>query len=222
VSDLATTTITPTDARLLTERIRSSVEGTWLLIREAYTTRAHAALGYVDWDDYCAKEFGASRLQLPREERQQIVASMRESGMSTRAIGSAIGVSQATAAREARESNDSPAPVIGRDGKTYSPRQVPQPDAPPVITDADHEFWDKALATAKASGALDRIIRERPYGRAVAGLSQAADQIARTTIDPVELGHNVPAHSRDYIDRIVEAHAWLGRFLDASETEIAS
>ena len=53
---------TEQQARALTDRIRIAVEGTWLLIQEAYTSRAWAALGYETWDTYCAAEFGTARL----------------------------------------------------------------------------------------------------------------------------------------------------------------
>lgn len=87
---------TPEQARHLTDRIKVAVDGTWLLIQEAYTSRAWAALGYRSWDDYCTREFGTSRLRLPREERQEVVASMRELGMSVRAIASATGEPRST------------------------------------------------------------------------------------------------------------------------------
>ncbi|MEV6791313.1 DUF4326 domain-containing protein [Streptomyces sp. NPDC051320] len=113
------------DARTLTDRIKVAVEGTWLLIQEAYTSRAWAALDYATWDDYCAEEFGTSRLRLPREERQEVVASLRESGLSTRAIASATGMNQSTIARDLRgDANASPA-VQGTDGKTYSAHLLP-------------------------------------------------------------------------------------------------
>jgi hypothetical protein len=83
--------ITSDQARQLTDRIKVAVDGTWLLIQEAYTSRAWAALGYGSWDDYCTREFGTSRLRLPREERQEVVASLREIGMSVRAIAAATG-----------------------------------------------------------------------------------------------------------------------------------
>lgn len=44
---------------------------------------------YQSWDDYCTREFGTTRLRLPREERAEVVASLRESGLSIRAIASA-------------------------------------------------------------------------------------------------------------------------------------
>lgn len=120
---------TQEQARALTDRIKVAVEGTWLLIQEAYTSRAWAALGYETWDTYCAAEFGTARLRLPREERQEVVASLRESGMSLRAISSATGISPATAMRDARVSDETPAVVLGTDGSTYAaarPASAPQ------------------------------------------------------------------------------------------------
>jgi hypothetical protein len=90
----------PSHARALTDRIKVAVDGTWLLIQEAYMSRAWAALGYASWDDYCTREFGTSRLRLPREERQEVVSSMREIGMSVRAIASATNQGIGTVHRE--------------------------------------------------------------------------------------------------------------------------
>lgn len=118
---------TEQEARTLTDRIKVAVEGTWLLIQEAYTSRAWGALGYDTWDTYCAAEFGTARLRLPREERQEVVASLRESGMSLRAISSATGISPATAMRDSRVSDETPSVVLGTDGSTYvATRTVPQ------------------------------------------------------------------------------------------------
>lgn len=122
---------TADEARTLTDRIKVAVEGTWQMIREAYVSRAWAALGYDTWDAYCAAEFDTSRLALPREERREVVASLRESGLSTRAIAAATGVSQPTIVRELQTSTDSfprrdesvePTPVTGVNGKTYQQR----------------------------------------------------------------------------------------------------
>lgn len=91
--------MTATDARALTDRIKVGVEAIWELIKQAYTDRAWDALGYESWDDYCTREFGTSRLRLPREERAEVVASLRESGLSLRAIASATGISHTEARR---------------------------------------------------------------------------------------------------------------------------
>lgn len=128
--------LSPGNARNLTDRIKVAVEGTWLLIQEAYTTRAWSALGYGSWDEYCTREFDTARLRLPREERQEVVASMRENGLSVRAISSATGLGYGTVQREITEPSGDPAgspedaiPVTGTDGKTYTPRP-PQPSKP--------------------------------------------------------------------------------------------
>jgi hypothetical protein len=88
-----------TDARALTDRINTGVEAVWELIKQAYTRRAWSALDYESWDDYCTREFGTSRLRLPREERSEVVASLRESGLSLRAIAAATGISHTEARR---------------------------------------------------------------------------------------------------------------------------
>lgn len=127
------------DARRITDQIKAGVEAVWHLIEQAYTTRAWAVLGYPSWDDYCTREFGTSRLRLPREERQEVVASLRESGLSLRAIAAATGISHTEAKRalDAGVTNVPPAeaqPITGTDGKTYTPksRQVDQ------VADADN------------------------------------------------------------------------------------
>ena len=129
--------ISPASARELTDRIKVGVDAIWELIKQAYQSRAWSALGYSSWDDYCTREFGTSRIRLPREERQEVVASMREIGMSTRAIASATGNSTRTITKDMREVSHSttphaPAPVTGTDGKTYTPRPQPTPASAPV------------------------------------------------------------------------------------------
>jgi phage N-6-adenine-methyltransferase len=136
------TTCTREEALTITDRIKVGVDGVWDLIKEAYEIRAWAALDYSSWDDYCASEFGATRLRLPREERQEVVASLRESGLSTRAIAAATGVGQTTVRRvlgsgepngspdngdDDEPEDDEPAPVTGIDGKRYKPTKLTKP-----------------------------------------------------------------------------------------------
>lgn len=125
--------ISPAQARELTDRIKVGVEAVWQLVKDAYVTRAWEALGYDSWDDYCTREFGSSRIRLPREERQEVVSSMREIGMSTRAIAAATGTSRQTVSNSLNEGvkNLTPAPITGTDGKTYpasQPRREPEPE----------------------------------------------------------------------------------------------
>lgn len=53
--------ITPDEARHLTDRIRDTVEATWALLLEAHEQRAWAALGYSTWAEYVSAEFSMSR-----------------------------------------------------------------------------------------------------------------------------------------------------------------
>lgn len=151
-------TLGPGPARVLTDQIKVGVEAVWALVKQAYTQRAWSALGYASWDEYCTREFGTSRLRLPREERAEIVASLRESGLSLRAIASATGLSHEQARRSlppvtnvtpdaepidavvveeqvTGDHADIPDNVIGLDGKRYrreNPANRKQPHRRPV------------------------------------------------------------------------------------------
>lgn len=165
---MSTVVISATDARELTDRIKVGVDAIWELIKQAYTSRAWSVLGYSSWDDYCTREFGTSRIRLPREERQEVVASMREIGMSVRAIASATGASygsvQAVTSGDQKRSpaDEAPAPVTGTDGKTYGSRPEPAPEPAPVpdkpkrrpITD---QARDAGWELRKAVERLERI-----------------------------------------------------------------
>ena len=138
-------TITAEAARRLTDQIKAAVEVTWQLIIDAYVSRAWAALGYSTWDDYCTREFGASRLRLPREERSEVVSSLRDAGLSIRAIAAATGDSTRTVQRSlppVANATPVPSPIIGTDGKTYPERAAEHlakrgrhPDGRPMTAD---------------------------------------------------------------------------------------
>jgi hypothetical protein len=134
MTDIAT--VDQQQARALTDRIKVAVEGTWLLIQEAYTSRAWAALGYDNWDAYCNQEFGTARLRLPREERQEVVASLRESGLSVRAIASATGAAYNTVLKDVTQI-ESPASITGADGKSYAASRPAAPTDEELFAGAD-------------------------------------------------------------------------------------
>lgn len=98
-------------ARALTDQLRQSLVISWDLLVEAYQRRAWAALGYTSWDSYTDAELGETRLRLPREQRREVVASMAEAGMSTRAISSALGVARNTVKADQREVGQIDPPV---------------------------------------------------------------------------------------------------------------
>lgn len=123
------------EARELTRQIRTGLEHSYSLIIAAWRGRAWLSMGYSSWDAYCQGEFGNLALQPPREERPAVVLSLREAGMSVRAIVSATGLGRGTVAREVRAGspsfegedptgvpNGTPETrqrVVGVDGKSY-------------------------------------------------------------------------------------------------------
>jgi hypothetical protein len=73
-------------ARALTDQIKTGLDVIWDLVARAHTERAWEVLSYSSRDDYCDREFGTSRLRLPREERIEVMSSLRQSRLSARAI----------------------------------------------------------------------------------------------------------------------------------------
>lgn len=140
-----------TEARELTQQIRLGLETAYVNIIAAYRGRAWQALGYTSWDSYCTGEFGNLALRPPREDREEVIHSMRDAGMSVRAIGTATGLGLATVHRgiteggvpggtpdrtgegtnpldsssqEGGEADSSPPRTMGLDGKSYSSSRV--------------------------------------------------------------------------------------------------
>lgn len=209
-------------ARRLTDRIKVAMEGTWQLIQEAYLTRAWSSLGYVSWDAYCAAEFPSAKLRLPREERQEVVASMRESGMSLRAISSATGVSPATAMRDARVSDETPSEVTGVDGKTYQPQQTtvadhaPMETVTPTVTQPKRKplpaaFDDAALDLGKSTERLARLTGDDRFDRNRAQTHHRVPELlsALTTATGVLTAMNLAA-----ADASEEARRWWATSLN--------
>lgn len=116
---LAELDLTATEATELVDSIKRHVGVVWRNVERAYLGRAWLALGFDSWDDMCDAEFDA-RIPLPREQRQEVVGSLRDAGMSTRAIASALGVNDKTVRNDlAGAEKSAPGSVLGADGKTY-------------------------------------------------------------------------------------------------------
>ena len=177
--------ISAQDARNLTDKIKAGTAALWELIKEAYASRAWASLGYASWDDYCTQEFGTSRIRLPREERREVVASMREIGMSPAAIEQATGVSRRTVNREISQwANAHPEkelpPVTGTDGKTYTPKPRPEPEP---MEPFDHEEFERKRAWARtqstAPGSGQEILNAPNPARRNARMFDATNNLRR-------------------------------------------
>jgi hypothetical protein len=92
--------LTTFEAREITDQIKVHSAAMWDLVVKAYCGRADIALGYENWDTFCTKEFRDCRVPIPREERPEMVRSLRLHGLSLRAIGSVTGLSKDTVARD--------------------------------------------------------------------------------------------------------------------------
>lgn len=225
-------TLTADQARALTDRIKVAVEATWHLVIEAYQGRAWATLGYSSWDDYCTREFGTSRLRLPREERQEVVASLRDSGLSLRAIAAATGESKDTVAREIRSGVSPatpdreieprfrstvtpmkrPSKVVGMDGKSYAAK----------VEKAVEDEKEKVQQRAEDSKALRQLnddAQAAGFDTDEASLRERGE-FARLCRDLANLGSPEQFLER-HGDRLTERHltqaerayAWLDEFL---------
>lgn len=187
--------MTPAEARTLTDEIRQTLHVGHDLIVEAFRRCAWSALGYESWDAYCQGEFaGARMIRLDREQRREIVAEMRQAGMSGRAIASGIGVDEITVRRDLATATDvavaEPTPITGVNGKTYQPPAPrPAPKAPRPQRDDAEVVLNRVLKSAQdaATGAqsLSSAQLGRMNGKAahwVDGLTDAIESLQRLVL----------------------------------------
>lgn len=126
--------LTVGEAREFVEHVRTSVEDLKDWIVRAVKGRAWIALGYASWDAMCEAEFDGAVIRLPREDRREAVASLREAGLSTRAIGSALGVSPQTVVNDQLSNvgqSTTPETVTSLDGRqrpAIQTRRDPDPE----------------------------------------------------------------------------------------------
>jgi hypothetical protein len=192
--------LTRDEAKALTERIRVQAENLWADITTAYEKRAWAVLGYETWDAYTTGEFGSLRLRLPREERQEVVCSLRESGMPIRAIASATGADAKTVQSDLKSaavgnSYTSPTTVTGLDGKQHPATKPTTPHTKPVTyidlttamldnpTLSAQEIQEKFGGTPEVLAKAAANVHNIQAGRAGMGIGTepviSADELAR-------------------------------------------
>lgn len=157
--------ITIEEARNLTDEIKLDAEALWDKLARAYTERAWAALSYESWDAYCAAEFESLRLRLPREERQDIVCSLREAGLSIRAIASGVGISDQTVQRDLK------AGVVNH--YTSSPDNADDP----IDTEVVEDVPDPALTDPPKLSPTQKKAQRRTYNNALTPLRVAAREM---------------------------------------------
>lgn len=174
------------------------------VIAIAYQEQDHLTLGYESWQEYVDTEFSAERLRLPAEHRQKAVAELRLAGLSTRAIGTAIGVSRETVRRDlAGDTNVSPEEITGADGKTYSAKAPVVEAMAQAIEDAAERAQDQPDPTTPAE--VEPVLRSgsAPGGEDV-GRLPASSPPAPSTAGAARL----PADPgpQEAVARAMEAH----------------
>jgi hypothetical protein len=182
-AELVVATMTPDEARLLTDDIKVALSFIWELVRQAWDGHAWEALGYESWSDYCRTEF-PDRPQISREARPELIAAMREAGMSLRAIEAATGLSKSTVGRElSAVPNGTLAQILEqRTLFTYADVTTPTEALEMALVDLNlaHELMDAFLETADLP-ALVRMAAEAEECRVLAmlGTRHAETQIVR-------------------------------------------
>lgn len=167
-------------------------------LSEAWRVRAWEALGYDTWDALCDAELGV-RIA-PRSDRQAIVRQLAQEGMSSRAIGPALGISDRQARYDMATGGQDfpPNPVTGLDGKLYPARtrMTPSQQPTPPMTRSAAESH---LASLRAS--MDSM-----WDMLVAAMTEGMDD-----------AQDVPGFAD-----IAEHLWWMGRPTVARLRELAS
>jgi hypothetical protein len=176
--------MTRDEAQDITRAIRTRCEEIWDLLVIAYNRRADVAMGYDSWDDYCTVEFREARIQVPAEERSAVVGSMRAAGMSTRAIGAAMGTSATTVRRDIEAGAPDGAAetrLVTRAAGSGS-YTVAEPVRPPTAAEAAPTTSDGApIVTAHVIGLDGRRHPARHYRCADPGVTGGnRDRLATT------------------------------------------
>jgi len=188
-------------ARARAARIRAGIQTylhTLADIAAAYAQRDWVALGYADWSAYVDGEYSEHRLKLSAEHRQKAVQELRLAGMSTRAIGSTLGISHTEVGRQLRSGGTDVPPVAeiqGADGKTYAAARPQTPAADEQGTAPSAYPHDHPVRTGEADARLD------------AAVAAAASEDPTGTPDPVGAGDRLADAMAQAIDQAMERAA---------------
>lgn len=113
-----------------------------------------------------ARTLNTDRRQMSAEQRREVVAALREVGHSLRAIGGAVGVSEAQVHRDlSGVTSVTPDETLGRDGKRYPAKR---PTVVAAKNEREAERAQKALTLAELPNTpvvdvkrVERIAREQ-------------------------------------------------------------
>jgi hypothetical protein len=216
--------MTLAEATEVTNRIRGHLEDAAQDLGRAYQRRAWIAMGYESFDAYCDGEFSSSRIRLPRVERQRVVNSLSDAGLSQRAIESATGADRKTIRKDLASGGGNsstskrPAKVRGKDGKLY-PSQAAANRAVKAKVDAGARALRAAERDARMAALLaKREAREAAAATPVWGKPRELDIPDEIVAKAVAEAEAIEATPFAVITEAVEvARAALTKALDAGE-----
>jgi hypothetical protein len=165
-------------------------------VADAFAECDWVTAGQDTWDDYCQAEFGRSLPRLDRDAQRDLIGSLSDKGMSTRAIESATGISRSTVSRVVAVVPDetTDARVTGTGGKPY-PRKRPS-RKPKTIPDEVADEAKPAEPVRRIDDPRFQISREYRYWHAEMRRSKDMDDPAFQKYFELEIEENADAHVR--------------------------
>ncbi len=161
--------ITRDEARRRTDEFKVHTEAWLEELAALYIDHVWYALDYETFDEYCAAELGS--IPLPRAGRSEAVLTLRDAGLSIRAISSALGLGVATIHREIEAGVPNGTPdlpnraqkeTIGLDGKRYpasapTPPKSPEPEPVTIVIAEPEPTPPSDGVTEDSPGQTDRV-----------------------------------------------------------------
>lgn len=142
------------DVRESINAAKASLEAAAEQIVWQIENRVWLVLGHADWNAMREQEYGGAAFMVPRAERPELVARMRQAGLTQQEIADTAGVGVGTVNRDLADFPDGksaapPPPITNARGQqrpaSYAPRPTPAPRRDPESVDADvAEFPDLA------------------------------------------------------------------------------
>jgi len=135
MTEIEQTAMSAVQARALLNRLNDTVAEVVDLVARLYIGQAWRSLGHDSWEELCDAEVRLPRLR--RSERAELVLELRTSGMSTRAIGAALGVSHESVRTDLSTVKnltvEVPDTVTSLDGRTRPATQPARPEPEPTV-----------------------------------------------------------------------------------------
>lgn len=243
-------TIGAAEARRLTteaqNELRSSrdhFDNAWSLIEQAVKGGGHVDLGYRSPGDYLRSEFDGVLSGLDVTSRRLAVRTMREWGLSTRAIAPVVGTSHKTVVKDQRHvvppvppQTPEPSPLGeegGGSGQTPQGAVAPVPavpkattDAPrldtprPAVTGLDGKTYTPPAPRPKATAReledfidSDASVQDSRYMKAVLTIAAAAQALGQ--YDPARVARVADEHDAMALDNLAATVAEFHRTFTA-------